>query len=77
MKTQNLNPTFKPGMREQLTEWTDSPETGDPRCLCSYCKEPFEEDDMPLRMWPEGGRWEIRLHIPKCTDLVIDWGGGK
>jgi hypothetical protein len=71
-KRSGLN--FKPGMFEQLTAFDDSPETGDPACLCSYCGEVIGEEESPLRMWPPDGRSEYRLHMPKCTDQVIALG---
>jgi hypothetical protein len=72
---------FKPGMQEQLTLFTDSPDTGDPECLCSYCSELIEEDDMPIRFFvPESEKYphgaEYRLH-EKCAQLVVDWASAR
>lgn len=50
----------------------DSPDAGDPDCLCSRCKLPIGEDDAPaLRAWPEGGaNGEYRFHRP-CVGLKL------
>jgi hypothetical protein len=33
----------------------DSPDKGDPTCLCSRCLQPIGEDDLALRAWPQDG----------------------
>lgn len=46
----------------QLKWFNDSPDAGDPECLCSLCGKLIQEDDVPIRAWPESGKREIRLH---------------
>ena len=41
----------------------DSPDAGDPVCLCSRCLQVIAENDCPLRCWPEKG--EVG-HDPKA-----------
>jgi hypothetical protein len=62
---------FKPGKEQELTWFHDSPSIGDPKCICSYCKELItEEDEVPIRMWGEHSGIELRLHM-YCARLVI------
>lgn len=70
--------TFKFGMPEQLTLFSDSPDAGDPECVCSLCGAIIEEDEFPLRIflkddekYPDGA--EYRLH-QDCSHQVIEWG---
>lgn len=47
----------------QLKWFSDSPDAGDPACLCSLCEKIISEDEVPIRMWSQGKvRREIRLH---------------
>ncbi len=56
--------------------FTNSPDAGDPACLCSRCKQPITEEDaekaLPIRVWPDEGRGgeyrEYRYH-PWCLGL--------
>lgn len=48
----------------------DSPDTGDPRCICSRCMELIPEDEIAIRIWPQDvtGKMkntEYRYHL-KC-----------
>lgn len=45
--------------------FTDSPDAGDPRCICSRCGQLINEDDGPVRAWPDDGSYEYRFH-PAC-----------
>ncbi len=45
------------------TKFYDSPDAGDPACLCSRCGEAIEE--APIRAFPESGEYEYRYH-PAC-----------
>lgn len=59
-------------MLEQLRWFDDSPDAGDPDCLCSLCGGLIEEEDDPLRLTHEGGDMdgrEARLHI-KCWNQI-------
>jgi|SRR5262245_6254884 len=44
--------------------FTDSPDAGDPECICSVCRQRIKEEDNPLRMWEGKGEdtIEARLH---------------
>ena len=68
-----VNPVFKPGMQARLTTFPDSPDPGDPACLCSLCGEVIEEDELPIRIFDTKENTEYRLHHPRCTNLAIDW----
>ena len=69
----------------ELRSFDDSPDAGDPRCLCSYCGERIEDrpedldewqdDDyhgQPIRMWNKQNR-EWRFH-PRCFNEVLERG---
>jgi hypothetical protein len=45
--------------------FTDSPDAGEPNCICSRCGQPIGEDDGPVRAWPEDESFEYRFH-PAC-----------
>jgi hypothetical protein len=69
--------SFKPGYQEQMTIFTDSPDTGEPECVCSYCGEVIEEDEIPLRIFfPESKQYphgaEYRLHW-KCVRETVEF----
>lgn len=57
-----------------LLQWfKDSPDTGHPSCICSYCSKPIAEGEMPLRVFrptPDKRREELRFHMD-CASLVI------
>lgn len=35
------------------TFFRDSPDSGDPACLCSRCGQPIAEDEVAVRIWPK------------------------
>ena len=47
----------------------DSPDAGDPLCICSRCLLPIGEADLPIRAFAESGRGEYRYHV-KCQGGV-------
>ncbi len=63
----------------------DSPDVGDPACLCSRCGEPILEGDAPsVRVWPDSGSLvvgqpdeEYRFHArclldaPEVPDVAV------
>jgi hypothetical protein len=53
-------------MSQTHPRWfTDSPDAGDPACLCSFCEQPIDEDSSPvLRAVDLSGKNEIRA----CVD---------
>lgn len=51
------------------TKFHDSPDVGDPACLCSRCGKVIGEDEMPIRLWPDSGQYEYRFH-PACVGAV-------
>ena len=53
----------------ELAWFEDSPDAGDPDCICSYCSFVIPEDDVPARFFSESGKCEIRLHT-KCFQLL-------
>jgi len=71
MKENSMSPFhFKSEIIHLLTWFNDSPDTGDPTCICSYCGEIIEEGEIPFRIFRESNNTEIRLHI-KCGEQVI------
>jgi ribosome modulation factor len=64
---------FVPEKVHLLKWFKDSPDTGDPDCICSYCGKVIAEEEMPLRCFrnTEDGRGEeLRFHMD-CAKLVI------
>jgi hypothetical protein len=55
---------------DELAWFDDSPDTGDPSCICSYCGRLIDEDQLPLRMFGEGGKKEARL-CEDCQGLLL------
>lgn len=43
----------------------DSPFPGWPECICSRCGNLIMENQVPIRCWPESGKFEFRYH-PEC-----------
>jgi hypothetical protein len=62
-KSKNL---FKIFPTDQI--FTDSPDASEPLCICSRCGKLIEEDDGPVRAWPEDESYEYRFH-PACMGL--------
>lgn len=68
----------------QILWFTDSPDEGDPRCICSWCRERIEErpggeDDLDdpdehggIRIWDSQNR-EARFH-DRCFTEVLELG---
>jgi hypothetical protein len=53
---------------ETDTLFDDSPDAGDPECLCSRCLKQIPEKDSPIiRMWPDGENKEYR-YCRKCME---------
>ena len=46
---------------ETDTAFKNSPDVGDPECLCSRCGEAITEDEVAIRAWE--GVLEYRYHI--------------
>ncbi len=76
-------------MSNQVQWFNDSPEAGDPACICSFCghriEEPDEENEdlleddyegEPIRMWDKGGAkgcLEARFHL-RCFNACLELG---
>jgi len=67
---------FVPEALHLLTWFSDSPDTGDPACICSLCGKLIEEGIIPLRIFDERRDKELRLHM-NCASQVIEGFGGK
>jgi len=50
--------------------YPDSPDAGDPACLCSLCGMPIGEEEVPIRSPDRSGNLEARFHLPCFNDLV-------
>lgn len=48
----------------QLEWFTDSPDAGDPDCICSLCGKIIAEEEVPVRIWNPSKNpvKEVRLH---------------
>lgn len=53
----------------ELKCFNDSPDAGDPACICSKCEQQIAEDIVPVRIFPEQGNIEVRMH-PDCFYAV-------
>ncbi len=63
---------FKPEVIHLLKWFKDSPDTGDPACVCSYCAEVIKDDgEIPLRVFREDNT-ELRLHMFCARQVVIE-----
>lgn len=69
---------FSEGMEEELGfqlhpgDWLfeNSPEAGNAACICSRCRDPILEGELPIRIFVPGSRdREFRFH-PKCVGAV-------
>jgi hypothetical protein len=58
------------GIRESDTVFEDSPDAGEPTCLCSRCGRVIGEDDMPVRAYEEGSGTRRRYH-PACLGMQV------
>lgn len=38
----------------EITWFDNSPDAGDPDCLCSWCNKVIGEDELPIRFFNEG-----------------------
>ena len=56
---------------DELAWYDDSPDTGDPACVCSYCDLPIPARDMCLRINNCDTGKEARLCEP-CWQTVIE-----
>jgi hypothetical protein len=62
--------SFHPYEGQTIRWFADSPDAGEPNCLCSLCGKLIEEDDSPIRcvvVYPEDR--EARFHFA-CYPLV-------
>jgi len=64
---------FKPHLIHLLTWFKDSPDTGHPDCICSYCAEVIEEGAMPLRVFSDENT-ELRLHMHCARMVIVEFG---
>lgn len=67
---------FKHYVLDTDTKFTDSPDAGNPKCLCSRCGERIYVGSAVIRKWPTGRTAEYRFH-PACLGMVdpgpADW----
>ena len=61
---------FVPETYHLLTWFVDSPNAGDPGCICSLCGKVIEDVETPLRLFRERDNYELRLH-KKCAEKAI------
>ena len=55
----------------ELRFFDDSPDAGDPLCICSYCECLIQEGTVPIRLFE--GKREQRLHVD-CFHTCINYG---
>jgi hypothetical protein len=68
---------FLPNVAERLTWFKDSPDPGDPACLCSWCGTVIGEGELPIRAWRSGDKSELRLHIECAKQTILELGAQK
>lgn len=68
---------FRPGMAEKVTWFTDSPRAGDPKCVCSYCRNPIVHGELPVRSRRQRDNAELRLHILCAVEVIKEFTAGR
>ena len=58
---------------DELAWFDDSPDAGDPDCICSYCGRFIDEDQVPVRLTNEETNKEARF-CEDCTPIVFGCG---
>lgn len=61
---------FKVEMAHLLRWFDDSPEEGDPACICSHCEQVIADHEIALRVFHGRKNIELRLHM-NCAKQVI------
>jgi hypothetical protein len=64
---------FKPENYHLLTWFEDSPDTGDPACICSFCSKVIEEGLIPLRIFRSSDDTELRLHVDCAGQVIVEF----
>lgn len=62
------------GSVENPVWFSDSPDAGDPDCLCSLCGEPIAEGETPIRRYDHKSGEEVRearFHVVPCFQKVF------
>lgn len=55
----------------KITWFRDSPDVGDPTCICSWCGQPIGEREAPIvRLFDSDAGTEARFHR-RCTGVVL------
>ena len=55
----------------RVTWYKDSPDAGDPACLCSLCGKPIPEGQVPYRMINRATNEEARFDM-ECGQGLVD-----
>lgn len=55
--------------RNELAWFDDTPDAGDPECICSYCGFQIGADELPLRIFSNKENKEARL-CENCLDVI-------
>ena len=55
----------------QLVFFHDSPDAGDPNCICSWCGELIKEHEFPLRLFRKNNT-EARLHTRCWNEAMVE-----
>ena len=56
-----------------VLRFRSSPDSGDPACICSLCREGFAEEEIPIMLFSvdsEDVSWEMRYHAD-CFQQVF------
>ena len=58
---------------QRIKWYQDSPDAGDPSCLCSFCEKMISEEECPIRMWNNktDSSLEARFH-EDCFKQIIE-----
>lgn len=58
--------------RKQITWFANSPDTGDPTCICSWCYQPIGEHEAPIiRLFNSDANTEARFHRRCLNDSGV------
>lgn len=64
---------FLPDVASRLTWFKDSPNTGDPACLCSWCGNVIKAGEFPIRAFRSCDRTELRLHMECAKKVIVEF----
>ena len=52
-----------PEYAAKITWFKDSPDAGEPACICSFCGKLLGEEEVPTRLFNTDNNTEARFHV--------------